>query len=847
VDNKMSGESPPGSAADDRRRGKRDEEDAPPEVSGKVATAVLHVGGLNWATEKAVVERVLRRRPGVQRVEANPVAQTATVSFDASQTSVAQLRRWVEECGFHCAGQSVPTHLCDPMEEPVPAAAMHAGHMATAAIVTLPTMEGHAGHARREASVAVPAAERAGDEMATEAAKPAPHEVMGHGGHARMSMEAMVRDMRNRFLVAALLSIPILLWSPIGREVLRFRAASPFGLRDDLWLLLLSLPVIFYSAWIFFDGAVRALRARTLDMMVLVAVAIGAGWLYSLVVTLTGGGDTFYEAAAVLAAFVLLGHWFEMRARGGANDAIRTLLDLAPPKATVIRDGQTVEIPTSEVVVGDLLLVRPGDKVAVDGVVEEGQSEVDESMVTGESLPVSKAVESQVIGATINKNGTLRVRAAKVGADTALAQIVKLVQEAQNSKAPGQKLADRAAFWLVLVALIGGGATLAAWLLVGRPLSTAMLFAITVVIITCPDALGLATPTAIMVGTGLGAMRGILFKNAIALETAARIQAVVMDKTGTLTKGEPEVTDVVVEGMAQDEALRLVAAVERESEHPLAEAVVKHAEALGVGNVRAEEFENVPGHGAKARVDGRRIVVGNVRLMEREGIDLGALAARREEMASSGRTMVCVAVDGRAVALIAIADAPRPTSAAAVSALRDAGVDVVMMTGDNEATARRIADQLGVRTVIAEVLPGDKASKIAELQRSGKKVAMVGDGVNDAPALAQADLGIAIGAGTDVAIETADVVLMRSDPLDVPTALAIGRGTLRKMRQNLGWAIGYNSLALPIAAGVFEPAFGLTLRPEIAALSMSGSSVLVAVNALLLKRLRLPKAQEATS
>jgi len=475
-------------------------------------------------------------------------------------------------------------------------------------------------------------------------------------------------------------------------------------------------------------------------------------------------------------------------------------------------------------------------------VVEEGQSEVDESMVTGESLPVSKSPGSQVIGATINKNGTLRVRATKVGADTALAQIVKLVQEAQNSKAPGQRLADRAAFWLVLVALIGGGGTLATWLLVGRTLSQAILFAITVVVITCPDALGLATPTAIMVGTGLGAKRGILFKNAVALETSARIQAVVMDKTGTLTKGEPEVTDVVVDGMPEAEVLRLVAAVERESEHPLAEAVVRHAEALGVPSVRAEGFENVPGHGAVAQVQGRRVAVGNVRLLDREGVDLGGLAAGREAMASSGRTVVCVAVDSRAVALIGIADAPRPTSAAAVSALREAAVEVVMLTGDNAATATRIAEQLGVQTVIAEVLPGDKASKIAELQKSGKKVAMVGDGVNDAPALAQADLGIAIGAGTDVAIETADVVLMRSDPLDVPTALTIGRGTLRKMRQNLGWAIGYNSVALPIAAGVFEPAFGLVLRPEIAALSMSGSSFLVAVNALLLRRLRFPRA-----
>ncbi|CAN5184234.1 heavy metal translocating P-type ATPase [soil metagenome] len=784
------------------------------EPGGKLATVVLHTGGLNWASEKAIVETVLGRRPGVGSVDANPVSQTATLTFDTARTSVAELRRWVEECGLHCAGQSVPTHVCDAMDEPLE----HAGY-------AMPT-----GHAER-------------DEVPEEA-MPSPHEAMGHGGHAGMSMEGMVRDMRNRFLVAALLSVPILLWSPIGRDVLGFKAPSPFGLRDDVWLLLLSLPIILYSAWIFFDGAVRALRARTLDMMVLVAVAVGAGWLYSLVVTLTGGGETFYEAATVLTAFVLLGHWFEMRARGGANDAIRTLLDLAPPKATVIRSGKTVEVPTSEVAAGDLLLVRPGDKVAVDGVVEEGQSEVDESMVTGESLPVSKAPGSQVIGATINENGTLRVRAIKVGADTALAQIVKLVQEAQNSKAPGQKLADRAAFWLVFVALLGGGGTLAAWLLVGRPLSTAILFAITVVVITCPDALGLATPTAIMVGTGLGAKRGILFKNAIALETAARIQTVVMDKTGTLTKGEPEVTDVVAEGLSEDEVLRLVAAVERESEHPLAQAVVDYAEAMDVPSVRAEEFENVPGHGAVASVEGHRVAVGNVRLMDRQGIELGALAGRREEMASTGRTVVCVALDGRAVALIGIADASRPTSAAAVSALREAGVEVVMLTGDNEATARRIAGQLGVQTVIAEVLPGDKAARVAELQKAGKKVAMVGDGVNDAPALAQADLGIAIGAGTDVAIETADVVLMRSDPLDVPKALAIGRGTLRKMRQNLGWAIGYNSVALPIAAGVFEPAFGLVLRPEIAALSMSGSSFLVAVNALLLKRLRLPDAED---
>ncbi|MDT9691903.1 heavy metal translocating P-type ATPase [Streptomyces sp. P9(2023)] len=805
------------------------------------STAVLDVRGLAWASQQSTVAAVLGRRPGVLEVEVNPVAQAATVVFDPRRTSLAELRRWVTECGYHCAGQSVPSHICDPMAEPDPPVeaaegryVAHEGHDVGGPAAAPPA--GHVGHAAHEAATGA-------EEM------PSPHELMGHGGHKAMSMADMGADMRNRFLVALVFSIPIVIWSPIGEDVFGWHAPVPFGLRQDVWALLLSLPVIFYSCSIFFDGAVRALRARTLDMMVLVAVAVGSGWLYSLIITLTGGGDVFYEAATVLASFVLLGHWFEMRARGGANDAIRTLLDLAPPKALVVRDGAPVEIPTAEVVGGDLLLVRPGAKIAVDGVVEEGESEVDESMVTGESLPVHKAPGSQVVGATLNANGTLRVRATKVGADTALAQIVKLVQEAQNSKAPGQRLADRAAFWLVFVALIGGTATLAVWLLAtDRPFSTAMLFAITVVVITCPDALGLATPTAIMVGTGLGARRGVLFKNAIALETSARVQTVVMDKTGTLTKGEPEVTDVVTApGTDEDDLLRLVAAVERESEHPLAGAVVRYAEARSVDAASARHFENVPGHGATAVVDGHRIAVGNRRLAEREGVDLGELSARREELAATGRTVVIATVDGRAAGLIGIADAPRETSAGAVAELHALGVEVVMLTGDNQATAERIANRLGIDTVIAEVLPGDKAAKVAELQRDGRKVAMVGDGVNDAPALAQADLGIAIGAGTDVAIETADLVLMRSDPLDVATALRIGRGTLRKMRQNLGWAIGYNAIALPIAAGVFEPATGLVLRPEIAALSMSGSSVIVAVNALALKGLRLPGAPSSSA
>ena len=783
-------------------------------------TVVLELDGVQWATQKNVVETVLGRRPGVVGAEANPVAQTVTVRYDPARTTVEDLAGWVRECRYHCRGESVPDHLC---AMPVSASDVKR------APGTADEAADHASHPAHDAS-AVAGAGRTGT----------PAEVMGHGGHGEMSMAAMIRDMRDRFLVAVVFGVVITLWSRIGRDVFGFTVAAPFGLRDDVFQLILSVPVIFYSAQVFFAGAVRALRARTLDMMVLVAVAVGAGWVYSVGVTLTGGGDVFYEAATILTAFVLLGHYFEMRARGGANDAVRALLKLAPPMATVLRDGESVEIPTDQVVVGELLLVRPGSKIAVDGVVEDGDSDVDESTVTGESLPVHKGPGDEVVGATINTIGTLRVRATKVGADTALAQIVKLVQEAQNSKAPGQRLADRAAFWLVLVALLGGVGTFVVWLLVGRSVSEALLFAITVVVVTCPDALGLATPTAIMVGTGLGAARGVLFKNATAIETSKKIDVVVMDKTGTLTLGAPEVTDLIVDGLPETEALALIAAVERNSEHPLAAAVVQHADAAGARRLDVHDFANVAGQGAIAVVDGHRVVVGNTRLMTAESIDLGVLGPRQQELAAGGRTAVLAAVDGRAVAVIGIADAVRPTSAAAVAELRSMGVEVVMLTGDNAATAQRIAAQIGVTEVIADVLPGDKAAKVTALMNAGHRVAMVGDGVNDAPALAQADLGIAIGAGTDVAVETADVVLMRSDPLDVAVALRIGRGTVRKMKQNLVWAIGYNSVALPIAAGVFEPAFGLVLRPEIAAITMAGSSILVAVNALTLKRLRLP-------
>jgi len=767
-------------------------------------TVVLHVGGLLYAGEKARVERALGGRPGVLDVEANPVAQTATVTYDPAQTSVGELARWVRECGYHCAGQSVPGHVCDPMAEPAgPHEVMAHDH---AAMGRADDAHGH-----------------------------------GHGGHAGMSMDAMVRDMRNRFVVALVFTIPIVLWSSVGTNLIGSAVATPFGLDREVWEFLLSLPIVFYASTIFFTGAISALRRRTLDMMVLVAVAIGTAWVYSVAATFFIEGDVFYESAGMLATFVLLGHWFEMRARGGANDAVRALLDLAPPMAVVLRDGEPVEVPTAEVVVGNLLLVRPGAKVPVDAVVVEGESQVDESSVTGESLPVKKAAGDSVIGATINRNGTLRARATAVGADTALAQVVKLVQEAQSSKAPGQRLADRAAFWLVLVALIGGTLTFVVWnFVVGRDVQESLLFAITVVVITCPDALGLATPTAIMVGTGLGAKRGILFKNAMALERATALDTVVFDKTGTLTRGEPQVIEIATgDGINENSLLRLVAAAEGDSEHPTAQAIVNAARARGVDVPRAEGFEAVPGHGVLATVEGRRVAVGNARLLAREGISADGLAADLERLVGQGRTAVQAAIDGKTAAVIAVADAPRETSAEAVRALREQGLHVVLLSGDSQATAERIAADLGIEEVIGEVLPADKAARVAELQQRGRTVAMVGDGINDAPALARADVGIAIGAGTDVAVETADVVLMRSDPLDVATAITISRATVRKMHQNLAWAVGYNSLALPIAAGVFEPV-GFVLRPEVGAISMAGSSIIVAVNAIALKGLRLP-------
>ena len=778
-------------------------------------TATLDVGGMLAMLDYQAVEKQLSRIPGVQRATASIASNSATVEYDETVTSVAALKDKINECGFHCTGQIMPKHVCEP----------HPGMPAVGGAPMRPADSKPIAAARPmpEPHLHAPAAVPMSRDMAHE---------MGHG--AGMDMQAMARDMRNRFWISLVFSVPIFLYSPMGVDFISLK--PPFGMDLNLLLFFLASAAIIYPVWPFIVGAVRALRNGILNMAVLVLLSVGTGYLFSVGATFFFKGEQFYEASAVLLVFILLGHWLEMRARAGASEAIRALLDLAPPMATVLRDGREVEIPTARVLVGDTVVIRPGNKIPVDGTVMEGSSLVDESMLTGESMPVGKKSGDAVIGATINKSGTFRYTATKVGADTALAQIVKLVQEAQNSKAPAQLLADRASQWLVLAAIVIGLLTFAVWyLLIGQPLLFAMTLTITVFVIACPDALGLATPMAVMVGTGLGAMNGILFKNAAALEDATKLDVIIFDKTGTLTVGQPEVVDVVTaKGVTTDTVLATAASVEQGSDHPLAQAIVRRAQGLAVPVQKA--FENIEGMGAGAEIDGERVFLGNRRLMDTQKLDLGELAAEAQRLQGAGRTVVHVARAGKVIGLIAIADAPRSTAAVTVAKLRERGVQVAMLTGDNAGTAQRIARDLGLDIVLADVLPGQKASKVRELQVQGKKVGMVGDGVNDAPALTQADVGFAIGAGTDVAIESADVVLMKSDPYDVVGAVELSHATLRKMHQNLWWAVGYNVIAFPLAAGVFYP---FLLSPEIAALAMSGSSALVAINALMLKRTKL--------
>ena len=661
---------------------------------------------------------------------------------------------------------------------------------------------------------------------------------MEHTGIAGREMARLMElDIRRKFIFALILSIPIILYSPVGAFVLGFQPFAPIPV--PLLLFILTTPLFFYSGWIFLYSSYKALQQRTLNMAVLIAVGITASYGFSVVLTILGSRDSYYEATALLVTFVLFGHWLEMKSRRGTTDALQALFNLVPPQARVLRNQREELVPTSEVKIGDIIILKPGDRVPVDGKIIEGETSIDESLVTGESIPVSKKPGDDVIGGSINQSGSVKFEAAKVGEDTALAQIVKLVETAQNSKAPAQKLADRFARYLVILAIGSGLITFLFWSFVMRQtLLLALTFAISTIVIACPDALGLATPTAVAVGTGLGAKYNILIKDAPTLEQVSRIQSIVFDKTGTLTQGKPKIVDIAVaEGIDENDALRLVGAAEIESNHPLSRAVLEEVERRKlVLPKKIEQFENLLGLGVKAKVEGRQLLVGTPKLMKQKGVDTSALQKQIDAFLQKGETLILLAVDRRLSAVIGAADPVKPTARRAVDRLKELDIETAMITGDNSGTAQAVANTLGIARVFSEVLPGDKAKYVKKLQEEGKFVAMVGDGVNDAPALAQADIGIAIGAGTDVAIETAKVVLMKSDPADVLRAIRLSRATVSKMKQNLFWASFYNLLAIPLAAGVLYPSYGIMLPPEISALLMSASSIIVATNAVLLKR-----------
>ena len=661
---------------------------------------------------------------------------------------------------------------------------------------------------------------------------------MEHTGVAGREMaKQMELDIRQKFFFALVLSVPIILYSPLGKLIFGFQPPAPIPVP---WILfLLTTPVFFYSGWIFLYSSVKALQQRTLNMSVLIAVGITAAYSFSVLLTILQSSDSYYEAAALLVTFVLFGHWMEMRSRRGTTDALEALLKLVPPQARVLQDGKETLISTSQLQIGDVIILKPGDRVPVDGTIVDGETAIDESLVTGESLPVAKNKGDGVIGGSINQSGSVRFEATKVGEETALAQIVKLVETAQNSKAPGQRLADRFAQYLVVLAIGAGLVTFLAWFAVAQQtILVALTFAISAIVIACPDALGLATPTAVAVGTGLGAKHNILIKDAPTLEGVSKIQSVVFDKTGTLTEGKPRISEIAtVQGWNEDEVLRLVGGAEADSNHPLSNAVLEEVRRKGLQlPTRTERFENLSGLGVKASIDGREVLVGTAKLMEQNGVDTAPLQEKISQFVERGETIMVLAINGGVVSIIGASDNVRPAAKVAVSRLNQLGIETVMITGDNRTTAEAVARTVGIKRVFAEVLPQDKAAFVKKLQDEGKFVAMVGDGVNDAPALAQADIGIAIGAGTDVAIETAKVVLMKSDPSDVLRAIRLSKATVTKMKQNLFWASFYNIIAIPIAAGILYPNFRIMLRPEVSALLMSASSIIVATNAVLLKR-----------
>jgi Cu+-exporting ATPase len=747
--------------------------------SRATGTARLGVEGMHCASCVAKVERALSQVPGVLDAAVNLTTAEATVHYRPQAADVADLERAVQLAGY-----------------------------------TL--------HHRQAAG---------DDEDAVD--------------RQERDREREHRTLMRKFWFAALVSLPVVVLSYpdlLGLDRWSFFAKGS----DSLWwvwraLGLVTLPVLVWAGAQFYEGAWRALRHRDANMHTLIAVGITTAWVYSTVAVAWPGifpkadlAQEYYDVSAVVVALVTLGMALEVKAKGRSSEAIRKLIGLQAKTARVIRDGQELDIPVTEVQVGDVVVVRPGEKVPVDGTITEGTSSVDESMVTGESLPVDKGVGDEVIGATLNKTGAFRLEAGKVGADTALASIVRMVQDAQASKLPIQRVVDRVAGVFVPMVMIVAIAAFVVWFNLGPApiLAYAVIVAVTVLIIACPCALGLATPTSLTVGMGKGAEQGVLFRGGDALQAARELDVIVLDKTGTITHGQPALTDAIAAGtMSEDTVLRIAAAVERDSEHPLAQAIVAGARERGIDVPAPEEFTAVPGRGVRAQVEDWAVLLGNRKLMDEHGIDPAELDEHVRRLAGEGKTAMYLALDGLPAGVVAVADTIKPDSVAAIERLRRTGLQLVMLTGDNEQTAQAIARQVGIDRVLAEVLPADKAHEVHKLQLEGKRVGMVGDGINDAPALTQADVGLAIGTGADVAIEASDVTLVGGSLQSVATAIEISHATMRNIKQNLLGAFIYNSAGLPIAAGILYPFTGLLLSPLIAAAAMAFSSVTVVSNA----------------
>ena len=826
------------------------------ETKTKTKTQItIPVKGMTCASCVSHVASALEDTPGVEKVDVNLATEKATVSVGEKAPALGELAHAVEDAGYGVATETATLGIGSMT------CASCVWHVEKALVEVEGVVAANVNLATERATVEyVPGVAGISDlRYAVEDSGYSVSAVIGDDEDAAATPKD-VSALRTKFIVSLAVAGAIMTLMAIPGMGDRF----PF--RMDYLLLALAAPIQVWAAKQFYVGAWGALKHRTSNMNTLIAVGTSVAFLYSAAVTLFGDAafwegqatETYFDTSTAIIGLVLLGRFLEARAKSRASDAIKALMRLQPKSAKVLRDGEEIDVPIEDLVVGDVVVVRPGERIPVDGVVLEGSSSVDESMLTGESVPIRKEGGSEVFGATINSTGSFTFTTTKVGRDTMLAQIVRLVEEAQGSKAPIQRLADLIASYFVPVVIAVAAGVFVVWLVIGPSPSyvPAILTAVAVLIIACPCAMGLATPTAIMVGTGKGAEAGILIRGGGALEIAHKLQVVVLDKTGTLTIGRPTVTDVIALRGSEDDLLRLAASAERGSEHPLGEAIVSTAKSRGLDLEDISEFQAIPGFGIDARVNGSRLLLGNLALMEQENLEFDGLEARAVELAGQGKTPMFVAADGEVSGIIAVADALRPESEAAVRAMRAQGLEVVMLTGDNRRTAEAIAAQVGIDHVVAEVLPGDKADRVKALQDKGRTVAMVGDGINDAPALVQADIGIAIGTGTDVAMEAADITLIGGDLRNIPTAIALSKATMRTIKQNLFWAFAYNVALIPIAAGVLYPIFAGSgvpealqpvlgefgfLNPILAAAAMAVSSVTVITNSLRLKGFK-PKA-----